>query len=116
MAVVEAPGIDILLGQEGKVLESLQFLVTVITTRDLKRPVAVWVDAMNFLEKKEAAVLGEARRGVDIVKQTKKPHRLSAMDPAMRRLVHRNLANDPDVTTASEGEGSWRKVVIRPKQ
>ncbi|MBI5882517.1 MAG: Jag N-terminal domain-containing protein [Elusimicrobia bacterium] len=115
MTVVNAPGIDILLGQEGKVLESLQFLVTVITTRDLKRPVAVWVDALNFLEKKEASVLKEAQRGTDIVKQTKKPFRLSAMDPAMRRLVHRKLANDPDVTTASEGEGSWRKVVIRPK-
>ncbi|MFA6316685.1 MAG: RNA-binding cell elongation regulator Jag/EloR [Elusimicrobiota bacterium] len=115
MSTVDGPGIDILLGQEGKVLESLQFLVTVITTRDLKKPVAVWVDAMNFLEKKEASVLAEARRGAEIVKSSKKSHRLSPMDPAMRRLVHRTLANDPDVTTSSEGEGSWRKVVIRPR-
>ncbi|MBI5625167.1 MAG: Jag N-terminal domain-containing protein [Elusimicrobia bacterium] len=115
MAVVEAPGIDLLLGQEGKVLESLQFLTTVITTRELKKPVAVWVDALNYLEKREAGVLKEAQRGADIVKQSKKPFRLSPMDPAMRRLVHRTLANDPEVTTSSEGEGPWRKVVIRPK-
>lgn len=115
MAVVDGPSVEILVGNDGRTLESLQFLVTVITTRDMKRPVAVWVDAMNFLEKREAAVLREARRGVENVKQTKKPFRLAPMDPAMRRLVHRSLANDPDVTTASEGEGPWRKVVIRPR-
>ncbi len=38
------------------------------------------------------------------------------MEPADRRLVHQILTDDPDVETVSEGEGPWRKVVIKPKQ
>ena len=34
---------------------------------------------------------------------------------AERRVVHQTLAADPEVETVSEGEGPWRKVVIRPR-
>ncbi|MBI5210990.1 MAG: Jag N-terminal domain-containing protein [Elusimicrobia bacterium] len=114
-ALVETAEAEQLIGKEGKVLESLQFLVTVITTRQAKKPVAVWVDTMGYLERREQAVLREALKGLDIVRQTKKPFRLSPMDPAMRRLVHRSLEEHADVSTSSEGEGQWRKVVIRPR-
>ena len=37
------------------------------------------------------------------------------MDSWARRLVHQTLANEPDLETFSEGEGQWRKVVVRPR-
>jgi spoIIIJ-associated protein len=115
-ADIESQDADKLLGQEGKVLESLQFLSTLILSRRLGTPAAVQVEALGYWEKREQDILGQAQKGIDEVKRTGKSYRLVPMDPAMRRLIHRNLAGNPDVETASEGEGSWRKIVIRPRR
>jgi spoIIIJ-associated protein len=37
------------------------------------------------------------------------------MTPYERRIIHITLADDPRVTTASEGEGSARRVVVIPQ-
>ncbi|OGR89844.1 MAG: hypothetical protein A3J74_08495 [Elusimicrobia bacterium RIFCSPHIGHO2_02_FULL_57_9] len=113
---VESADAEILIGPEGKTLQSLQFLLTLILSRRLGSPVAVQVDAKGHWEKMEKDILSEAQRAVEEVKTTGKPFRLSPMEAPMRRLVHKTLAGHPDVETASEGEGSWRKIVIRPKR
>jgi spoIIIJ-associated protein len=105
-----------LVGREGRTLESLQFLLAVILSRRLGISVAVQVDAGGYWEKREREVLSEAQRGIEQVKSTGKPFRLLPMDAMMRRLVHRTLAEHPDVLTASEGEGPWRKIVLRPRR
>jgi len=38
------------------------------------------------------------------------------MSPHDRRIVHVTLAEHPEVTTESEGEGVFRRVVIFPKK
>ncbi len=113
---VETPDAERLIGKDGKTLESLQFLVTLVLSRSLNASVAAQVDALGYWEKREKEILSEAQRGVEEVKATGKPFRLTPMEAPMRRLIHRNLANHPDVVTASEGEGSWRKIVIRPRK
>ncbi|MDE2510587.1 MAG: protein jag, partial [Elusimicrobia bacterium] len=66
-------------------------------------------------EKRENSILDVARKAVDSVKADGRPVRLEPMDASMRRLIHRTFASSPDVTTGSEGEGPWRKIVVRPK-
>ncbi len=41
---------------------------------------------------------------------------MEPMPPDERRVVHLALAEDPDVTTQSVGEGEERKVIIQPKK
>ncbi len=113
---VESQDAPILVGRDGRALESLQFLATLMLSRGENAPVAVQVDALSYWEKREQAVLDEARRAVESVKATGKPVRLEPMDSSMRRLVHRTFGSSPDVTTASEGEGPWRKLVIRARK
>ncbi|MBI4375916.1 MAG: Jag N-terminal domain-containing protein [Elusimicrobia bacterium] len=113
---VDAPDADRLIGSEGRVLEALQFLLTLLVHRKLGYPVAVQVDAMGHWEKQESEILSQVQRAIDEAKRSGKPYRLNPMEPAMRRLVHRTLAEHPEVETASEGEGQWRKVVIRPRK
>ncbi|MBI2387900.1 MAG: hypothetical protein HYV14_18085, partial [Elusimicrobia bacterium] len=112
---VESQDASLLVGREGRVLESLQFLATLMLSRGGGAPIAVQVDALSYWEKREQAVLDEARRAVETVKATGKPVRMEPMDSSMRRLVHRSFSANPDVTTSSEGEGPWRKLVLRPK-
>jgi len=112
---VESQDASLLVGRDGRVLESLQFLTTLMLSRGGGSPLAVQVDALSYWEKREQAVLAEARLAVETVKATGKPVRMEPMDSSMRRLVHRTLTANADVVTASEGEGPWRKLVIRPR-
>jgi spoIIIJ-associated protein len=112
---VESQDASLLVGRDGRVLESLQFLTTLMLSRGGGTPLAVQVDALSYWEKREKAVLDEARAAVETVKATGKPVRMEPMDSSMRRLVHRTLTSSPDVTTSSEGEGPWRKLVVRPR-
>jgi spoIIIJ-associated protein len=84
-----------------------------MVSRGAETPIAVQVDALSYWEKREQAILDEAHKAVTMVKTDGRPYRLEPMDASMRRLIHRTLANNPSVTTASEGEGPWRKIVIR---
>lgn len=112
---VESQDAPTLVGRDGRVLEALQFLVTLMMSRGAATPIAVQVDALSYWEKREAAVLEAARRAADGVRASGRPRRLEPMDASMRRLIHRTFASDRGVTTVSEGEGPWRKIVIRPR-
>ena len=115
-ATVEGADAELLVGSDGRTLESLQFLVTLMVGRAVGTPVAVQVDALGYWAKKEGEIMAEAKKAVETVKASGKPVRLSPMDATMRRLIHRQLAEDPEIMTASEGEGTWRKVVIKPRK
>lgn len=115
-ASVESQDATLLVGRDGRVLESLQFIATLMLARGGANPIAVQVDALSYWEKKEQAVLDQARHAVESVKVSGRPYRMEPMDASMRRLIHRSLASNPDVTTSSEGEGPWRKLVIRPRR
>ena len=50
------------------------------------------------------------------VKRTKRPVALEAMNPFERRVIHSALQNDKFVTTHSEGEEPYRRVVVTLKK
>ncbi|MEK7389171.1 MAG: RNA-binding cell elongation regulator Jag/EloR [Elusimicrobiota bacterium] len=113
---VESQDAPLLVGRDGRVLESLQFLTTLMLSRASEAPIAVQVDALSYWEKREFSVLEEARRAIDSVIATGRPVRMEPMDSSMRRLIHRTFRLHKDITTCSEGEGPWRKLVIRPRK
>lgn len=114
-AEVETADAGLLIGKAGRTLEALQFLVTVIVGRKTGVPTAIQVESQGYWKKIEEKILSETERAVREVKRTGRSYRFEPMEPALRRLVHRKLVDDPDVETSSEGEGPWRKVVVRPK-
>jgi spoIIIJ-associated protein len=107
---------DRLIGPDGKALESLQFLMTLMVSRRVGTPVAVQVDTNDYWQKKENEILSQVLKGVESVRTTGKPFRMQPMEPPLRRLVHKSLANHADIMTSSEGDGPWRKVVLRPRK
>mgnify|MGYP003319458623 CR=1 FL=1 len=54
----------------------------------------------------------QARDAAKEVKRWGEPVKLPEMNAHDRRIIHLALENDPDVTTASEGEGAYKKVVV----
>jgi spoIIIJ-associated protein len=115
-AEIVSPEARSLIGRDGAVLEALQFMTTLIVNRRLKTQIAVQVDVEGYWKRLEDRALAQANKGIEEVKRTGHVFRLEPMEAALRRLVHKTLADHPDVETVSEGEGPWRKVTLRPRK
>jgi predicted RNA-binding protein Jag len=102
------------LGSE--LVECLQHLLNVVRAKSDRSAPRVFLEIEGQAAMDEQGIIDEAHRAAEEVKRTGQPFRMDPMDSRDRRLVHQALADHPDVETASEGEGPWRKVVVRPKR
>ena len=104
-----------LLGGSGSPLGSLEHLLNIVRSHGDRSVPRVFLEVEGRAAPTDRKIIDEAKRAVEEVKRTGQPFRLDPMPSRDRRLVHQTLANHPDVETASEGEGSFRKVVVKPK-
>lgn len=105
----------IVIGKEGKTLESIQYIITLVVSRRFNTPISVMADTQNYWRKLEDKINNEIDKALSMVKRTKRVYRFRPMSAQMRRYIHRFLADNLEITTISEGEGKWRKVVIKPE-
>jgi spoIIIJ-associated protein len=109
---VTGDDLGILIGRRGQTLAALQYIIRLIVTHQAKARVPVVIDVEGYKQRRYGALQALARRVAEQVKERKKPFALEPMLAYERRIVHLALADDPDVTTESVGEGEARKVVI----
>jgi spoIIIJ-associated protein len=112
---VSGPQLAPLIGRHGQTLEALDLLVNLMTARQLGRRVPVVVDAERYRERRRDALEALTRRVAGRVRRNGRPAALDPMPPSERRFIHTLLADDPQLTTFSEGEGIERHIVIAPK-
>ena len=105
----------IVIGKEGKTLESIQYLCTLALSRHFDKPISVITDTQNYWRKTEDKINAEIARGVAAVEGGMTVYRFRPMSAQLRRYIHRALEGHATVETASEGEGKWRKVTLRAK-
>ncbi len=74
----------------------------------------VFIDVNNHRKEREDLLIKLARAAAKKVSITKKEITLPAMNAFERRIIHAELATNPDIKTESMGEGRDRKVVIKP--
>lgn len=74
----------------------------------------VYVDVNNYRKKRENLILELAKAAAKKAVVEKKEMSLPAMNAYERRLIHTELAKNPDIKTESAGEGRGRYVVIKP--
>lgn len=108
-------GLGILIGKHGQTLNALQYLTNLAAGRLYHHRYFVVLDVENYRARREQTLTALARRLADKAKRTGLPVELEPMEPGERRIIHLALQNDPDVVTGSEGEGSYRHVVIHGK-
>jgi spoIIIJ-associated protein len=116
--VLEVIGEDLglLIGRRGETLTSLQFVLNLILAKRLKKWSRVVVDVEGYRSRREATLSGLAQRMAFRVQQTGQAVALEAMPAGERRIIHMALADHPQVSTGSVGEGDHRKVVISPRR
>jgi len=106
----------ILIGKRGQTLDSLQYLTSLVVNKGKSAYVRVKVDTENYRNRRKETLENLARNIAGKVKRTRKPVFLEPMNPYERRIIHSALQNDPYVSTHSEGEEPYRKVVITLKK
>ena len=112
---IEGDDFGVLIGRRGQTLSCLQYIVRLIIFNQTKVWVPVIIDVEGYRQRRSEALQALASRMADQVKTTGVPFTLEPMPAYERRIVHLTLADHPDVTTQSIGEGEARKVVISPK-
>jgi len=104
-----------LIGRRGENLRALQFILGLMLNKQLHRHLRITVDVDGYRARREELLRSMAFRFAYRVRATREPMQLEAMPPNERRIIHLTLADDPDVTTESTGEGDARRVVIKPR-
>ena len=106
----------ILIGKRGQTLDSLQYLVSLVVNKGEGDYIRVKVDTENYRQRRKDTLENLAKNISFKVKRTKKSVSLEPMNPYERRIIHSALQNDRYVTTHSEGEEPFRRVVVTLKR
>lgn len=105
----------ILIGYHGETLESLQLVLSLCIAKNLGEFVRISVEVGDYKKNRTeylSQMVNEMKtRAISEQQPVTLPH-LKAWE---RRVVHMLLAEDPQVTTESSGEGRDRTLEIRPR-
>ncbi len=106
----------VLIGKRGQTLDSLQYLVSLVVNKQSEDYIRVKVDTENYRERRRETLENLAKNIAYKVKRTKRSVSLEPMNPYERRIIHSALQDDKYVTTYSEGEEPFRRVVVTIKR
>lgn len=114
--ILDIVGSDLafLIGRHGKILDSLQFLVTSITNKKLGFRIPVTIDVEGYKNRRKEKIKAMARSLADKAVKQKHDICLRPMSPYERRIIHITLKDDNRVETFSEGVDPERSVIIKP--
>jgi spoIIIJ-associated protein len=111
---IDGDGAGIVIGRHGQTLDAIEYLLSRIASHDAGSPVRITLDVEGYRERRQESLEQTARRAADKVRTSGRPLTLSPMSPRDRRIVHIALSEERGVTTRSQGEGAFRRVVIVP--
>ena len=104
-----------IIGKRGQTLDAVQYLTSLVVNKDQNKYTRVVVDAENYRAKRERTLEALSYRLANKVVKGRRPVRLEPMNPYERKVIHATLQSHPKVTTRSEGEDPYRRVVIELK-
>ncbi len=109
---MEGDNMGILIGKRGQTLDSLQYLTNRVANKMQDGYVRVKLDTENYRQRRKETLENLAKNIAHKVKRTKKAVSLEPMNPYERRIIHSALQGDKYVSTHSEGEEPYRRVVV----
>jgi spoIIIJ-associated protein len=101
-----------LTGQEGKILDSLQYLLRKIIAKKNSERLRISIDVGEFRQKRIEELKEKALELAALVKEDGKTQIIAALNPSERRVVHMVLQEDKEIRSRSVGEGLFKKILI----
>ena len=109
---MEGSSMGILIGKRGQTLDSLQYLTNRVANKMQEGYVRVKLDTEDYRRRRKDTLENLAKNIASKVKRNRRTVSLEPMNPYERRIIHSALQSDPAVSTHSEGEESYRRVVV----
>ena len=101
-----------IIGKRGQTLDAIQYLTSLVVNKDQDKYVRVVIDAENYRAKREKTLEALALRLANKVVKTRRSVKLEPMNHYERKVIHATLHDHPKVTTRSEGQDPYRRVII----
>jgi spoIIIJ-associated protein len=111
--VLEGPGRDFFLDDDGEVFEALEHLLQRMFNHEVT-PRRLRLDCEGYRDARDSAIREQALEIAAAVRADGKPRLTPPLNAYERRIVHMTLSEVDDVTTYSVGEGADRRVTIAP--
>ena len=105
-------GFEDMLGKKGELLDSLQYLASLVCNKMDRDYFRISTDCNGFREKRKTQLEELARKIANNVKKNGRSSALEPMNPYERRIVHAAVSEIEGVTSQSKGEEPYRKVII----
>lgn len=112
---IEGDDLGILIGRRGQTLAALEYVTKLIVVRRLGVWLPLTLDVGGYRKHRRDSLQNLALYLAEQVKSKQRAMPMEPMPADERRIIHLALADHPDVTTQSTGEGEDRKVVILPR-
>ncbi len=106
--------VDWCFADDGEFVQAVEHLLPRMIRSLSGEAVPVRVDCDNFHEIREERLRSLAQKVAAEVRRQGKPRILEPMNPGDRRIIHVTLADDSGVVTESEGDGYFKRVMVRP--
>lgn len=114
---IETSESKLLIGPQGEHIRALNTLIKRILEKQMGADMPHFLIDVNGYHRKRIEELGQnAKLLAERVRTFRSSAEMSPMNAYERMIIHATFANDPEIETASEGEGKFRHVVIRYKE
>ncbi len=101
-----------LAGPEGKVLDSLQYILRKIVSRKVQERLRISINVGAFREKRLEELKIKAAELAALVKEDGKTQVLPGLNPSERRIIHMFFQEDKEIRSRSVGDGLFKKILI----
>jgi spoIIIJ-associated protein len=101
-----------LVGQDGKVLDSLQYLLRKMSSRLLPAHIKLSLEVGDYRERRLEFLKQQVLELAAKVREDGMTQAIPSLNPSERRLVHMVLQEDKELRSRSVGEGLFKKVLI----
>jgi spoIIIJ-associated protein len=109
---LDGPDCKRLTAKDGELLSAIEFLLSRMGRRAWPDEPPVHLTCRGFRSERDDEIVELVRQAAAEVARSGRPHRLSAMNPYERRVVHMTIREHPGLTTVSEGDGFLKRVRV----
>jgi len=113
---IEGDKLGILIGRRGETLDALQYLMNLSVNRKQESRRRLVLDIEGYRLRREETLKKLAFKLADKARQRGRSVVLEPMNSLERRIIHTALQGTADITTFSEGEEPYRKIIIALKR